>query len=175
MTSKIRAGVIYQIPFPFTDLSESKKRPALALTDGDASGDARFLFITTTAPDERERAAYLAPEDFAGEPLPLTSYLRLEKAYLLNQSLVIKPWAELTAAAMARIYRNVIADDVQGFQRFGHPSQPFTPGTTPVPPSGKLIGTPKIQPMVDASLDGWLAGRGTSTRPHHSAPRLSRN
>ncbi len=32
----------------------------------------------------------------------------------------------------------------------------FIPGETPVPPSGKVIGAPELQYMVDASLDGWL-------------------
>ena len=36
MTCKITAGNIYKIPFPFIDLTESKIRPALAITDGDA-------------------------------------------------------------------------------------------------------------------------------------------
>lgn len=38
--------------------------------------------------------------------------------------------------------------------------RPFVPGETAVPPSGKVIGTPELQMMVEASLDGWLtAGR----------------
>jgi CDP-6-deoxy-D-xylo-4-hexulose-3-dehydrase len=32
----------------------------------------------------------------------------------------------------------------------------FTPGTTPVPPSGKVIGEAETQAMVAAALDGWL-------------------
>lgn len=36
-----------------------------------------------------------------------------------------------------------------------HP-QPFKPGETVIPPSGKLIGAQELQMMVDASLDGWL-------------------
>lgn len=32
----------------------------------------------------------------------------------------------------------------------------FEPGKSPVPPSGKVIGTTEMQLMVDASLDGWL-------------------
>ena len=36
----------------------------------------------------------------------------------------------------------------------------FIPGSTIIPPSGKLIGASELQNMVDASLDGWLtAGR----------------
>ena len=48
MTCKIIAGYIYKITFPFTDLTKTKIRPALAITDSDAYGDAQFLFITTT-------------------------------------------------------------------------------------------------------------------------------
>ena len=32
----------------------------------------------------------------------------------------------------------------------------FVPGETPIPPSGKKIGTKELQNMVEASLDGWL-------------------
>lgn len=32
----------------------------------------------------------------------------------------------------------------------------FEPGQSVVPPSGKVIGAPELQYMVDASLDGWL-------------------
>jgi len=32
----------------------------------------------------------------------------------------------------------------------------FVPGVSVVPPSGKVIGAPELQLMVDASLDGWL-------------------
>lgn len=34
--------------------------------------------------------------------------------------------------------------------------QPFVPGTSVLPPSGKVIGAPELQHMVDAALDGWL-------------------
>lgn len=34
--------------------------------------------------------------------------------------------------------------------------QAFVPGQTVLPPSGKVIGGPELQGMVDAALDGWL-------------------
>lgn len=34
--------------------------------------------------------------------------------------------------------------------------QPFLPGASAVPPSGKLLDARELQYMVDASLDGWL-------------------
>jgi len=39
-------------------------------------------------------------------------------------------------------------------RKFG--AQPFEPGETPIPPSGKVIGATEIQYLVDAALDGWL-------------------
>ncbi|MBI5429521.1 MAG: lipopolysaccharide biosynthesis protein RfbH [Nitrosomonadales bacterium] len=32
----------------------------------------------------------------------------------------------------------------------------FTPGTSVIPPSGKVLGASELKNMVDASLDGWL-------------------
>jgi len=40
-------GKIFKIPFPFTDLSGFKARPALAVSEPDEYGDLEFLFITT--------------------------------------------------------------------------------------------------------------------------------
>ena len=34
--------------------------------------------------------------------------------------------------------------------------QPFVPGKTPIPVTGKVIGASELKHMVDASLDGWL-------------------
>lgn len=33
---------------------------------------------------------------------------------------------------------------------------PFSPGNTPIPPSGKVLGADEFAYLVDASLDGWL-------------------
>src|SRR3954447_21213727 len=33
---------------------------------------------------------------------------------------------------------------------------PFVPGETPVPVGGRVIGTPEVEALVEASLDGWL-------------------
>jgi CDP-6-deoxy-D-xylo-4-hexulose-3-dehydrase len=42
-------------------------------------------------------------------------------------------------------------------------SQPFVPGETAIPPSGKLVGEKEVQFMVEAALDAWLtSGRFNS-------------
>ena len=56
--------------------------------------------------------------------------------------------------------RRDIAGLVQRYAEAAHAPQPFLPGSSPVPVSGKVIGAGEVQLMVEAALDGWLtAGR----------------
>ena len=156
MTFEVRGGGIYKVAVPFAGHARPGFRPALALSEADPHGDVRLLFITASPPSAGEAGFRLEAGDFAGDGLPLDGYLRLDRAFRLHRSRLIKPWASLTDAAMGRVLRAVIAEEVEGFARFGHPARAFLPGITPIPPSGKLIGAPEIRNLVDASLDGWL-------------------
>ncbi len=49
-----------------------------------------------------------------------------------------------------------IAELVEEYAAVALAPQPFVPGATPVPPSGKVIGAAELKNMVEASLDGWL-------------------
>ena len=52
----------------------------------------------------------------------------------------------------------------------------FVPGETTVPASGKVIGAPELQRMVEASLDGWLTtGRFNEAFEKRLAQFLGRN
>lgn len=56
--------------------------------------------------------------------------------------------------------REEIAKLVDKYAAIAMAPQPFQPGVSVVPPSGKIIGAEEIKNMVEASLDGWLtAGR----------------
>ncbi|MCB1769756.1 MAG: lipopolysaccharide biosynthesis protein RfbH [Candidatus Competibacteraceae bacterium] len=156
MPFKIQAGGIYKLPFPFTDLSSKKARPALALSAPDVNGDIRFLFITTTPVRSSERGYAFDAGDYAGTPLPFPSFLRLDKPFLLHQSLVIKPLAQLSRAAFARVFRRLIIAEIPCFAELEHGPRPFVSGTTLIPPSGKVVGAPELENMVEAALDGWL-------------------
>jgi CDP-6-deoxy-D-xylo-4-hexulose-3-dehydrase len=52
--------------------------------------------------------------------------------------------------------RQQIASMVESYAAISLASKPFTPGVTPVPPSGKLLDAQELKLMVEASLDGWL-------------------
>src|ERR1700688_2171549 len=52
--------------------------------------------------------------------------------------------------------RTQIAKLVGEFADLTYVDRPFAPGTTVIPPSGKVLGAKELQNMVEASLDGWL-------------------
>lgn len=52
--------------------------------------------------------------------------------------------------------RQQIAALVDEYAAIALAPSPFNPGTSLVPPSGKVIGAAELKNMVEASLDGWL-------------------
>ena len=59
-------------------------------------------------------------------------------------------------AARMDALRDQIRELTAQYADLAHAPKPFVPGLSPVPVSGKVIGAPELQAMVDASLDGWL-------------------
>lgn len=82
-------GSVVVIPFPYSDSSATKKRPALVLTPPDAWGD--FLAMPLTSQPQQPPAYRLeaGPLPQAGT-LPLTSWVKPHTVYTLHQSQVLK-------------------------------------------------------------------------------------
>jgi len=55
-----------------------------------------------------------------------------------------------------QILREQISRLVEEYAAVALAPEPFLPGLSVVPPSGKLIGEEELKNMVEASLDGWL-------------------
>ncbi len=79
------SGRIFKIPFPLTDLSGSKARPAMALSEPDKYGDIAFAFITTRHTRKSEFAL-----DIPQGLLPFESRLHPDKVFLLNKEIILK-------------------------------------------------------------------------------------
>ena len=156
MIFRIRPGGIYKLPFPFTAVSPKQARPALAMNAPDPNGDVRFLFITTTPPQDAERGQALREEDFDGNPLPFPGFVRIDKPFLLPASLALKPLAQLTDAALASVFRRLMAAEIPHFAALTLAARPFQPGITPVPVAGKVLDAAELHNMVEAALDCWL-------------------
>jgi mRNA interferase MazF len=81
-------GDLLLIPFPFTDLSATKRRPVLALTSTDRYGD--FIALPITSRPQSKHAVSITTSDMAVGRLPVASWIRTDRVITLNKSLVVK-------------------------------------------------------------------------------------
>lgn len=99
-------GVVVLVPFPFSDLSCAKLRPAVVLADA-ASGD-WILCQITSKPYSDLRAIGLQDSDFGTGSLHVMSYARPSKLFTANRSLLVKQIGELKSEALRRIVEAVV-------------------------------------------------------------------
>jgi mRNA interferase MazF len=93
------------IPFPFTDLSASKKRPVLVLKSPNEQGD--FMAVQITSQSGYTDAIVLSEADMALGHLPKVSYVRTSKLITLNQKLVIAYMGKVSTGIFMSISQEV--------------------------------------------------------------------
>ena len=87
MTAYKRQDVIL-VPFPFSDLSYSKKRPALVLADIHERDELICMMLTSALSIDHKVDVSIKDIDLAGLPKPTVA--RISRLFTLKQSLVIK-------------------------------------------------------------------------------------
>ena len=84
-------GDIVSVNFPFTDISITKKRPALIISDEKVNNTGDYLLVQITSKVKHDGLSLeLNRTDYHKNELPLKSYVRLHKIFLLNESLIIR-------------------------------------------------------------------------------------
>ena len=97
-------GDIVLIPFPFTDLSGLKNRPALILISGES--DITVSFITTQLKWQENYDVKIEPS--AKNSLKKTSLIRLSKLATIDKDLVIGKLGDLLTTELTTIDKNLI-------------------------------------------------------------------
>jgi mRNA interferase MazF len=88
---KYQKGDIVIIGFPFSDLSRTKKRPALIISNDTVNKTGDYLMVQVTSKISNDylslpinKTNYVSRKE-----LPLQSCIRLHEIFLLNESLII--------------------------------------------------------------------------------------
>jgi len=98
-------GDLLLVPFPFTDLSATKRRPVLALTGADSYGD--FIALPVTSRPQSEHGLAITAADMVSGRLPAPSWIRANRIVTLNASLVVK--------TVGRVSETVVAEAIKRF------------------------------------------------------------
>lgn len=98
-------GDLVLIPFPFSDLSTTKRRPIVLLTNPDGYGD--FIALAVTSRPQTEHGLAISAADLVRGKLPLDSWIRTDRVVTLNASQIVKSFGRVAGptieAAVARL------------------------------------------------------------------------
>ncbi len=98
-------GDIVLVPFPFTDLSTTKQRPALVISKS-AYNSATQDVVTCGITSNLENAGYsvlIDNPDLAVGSIPLKSMVKVGKVFTLKQSLILKKLGKLKPATFQKV------------------------------------------------------------------------
>ncbi len=95
-----KSGDILLIRFPFTDLTQVKKRPVLVIKSDNELGDI-VCFQITSQPHAKNTLA-LENGSFKSGELKLKSFVKYDKCFTLNTAIVEKKLATVTMDFMAK-------------------------------------------------------------------------
>lgn len=100
------AGAVILVPFPFSDLSQSKLRPAVVLA---AAGRGDWILCQVTSnPYLDETAVPLSDEDFKTGSLQRKSYARPGKLFTANEDLIVSQVGRLEKKTLEHIMEAVV-------------------------------------------------------------------
>ena len=106
MTSYERGDVVL-IPFPFTDLSTFKQRPAIIISSNQFNSDHQDVIavaVTSHLPELLASSDYpLEAADLKSAGLPKASLVKLGKIVTLDQRLIRKKLGVLPAPTLAKM------------------------------------------------------------------------
>lgn len=106
MGAPAEPGAVVLVPFPFSDLSQSKLRPAVLLADA-GRGDLVLCQVTSVAYGD-VRAIELAQTDFATGSLQRASYARPGRLFTASKDLIVRRVGTLTIAALSRVVEGAV-------------------------------------------------------------------
>jgi len=99
-------GDIVITPFPFTDLSGNKRRPALVLTD--LRGEDMILCQITSQPTEDIFALPIKLEDFVLGSLPKGSFIRPSRIFTAEKTIILRRAGKITPELMNKVIDVII-------------------------------------------------------------------
>ncbi|UOE48590.1 type II toxin-antitoxin system PemK/MazF family toxin [Mucilaginibacter sp. SMC90] len=99
-------GDIVVIPFPFSDLTGSKKRPALVLAD--LQGDDIILCQITSQQSKDTYAIAIDQTDFVKGSLPVASNIRPSRIFTANKNMIIRTAGTLKSTSFTKVSGAII-------------------------------------------------------------------
>ena len=103
---RIKQNDIVLVPFPFTDLSSSKVRPALVVSKN--LGD-DFILCGISSKSSCVNEIQITNDDLSAGELPVRSFVKIGKIVTLHSSLIRRSVASVRKDVALRILKKLVA------------------------------------------------------------------
>jgi mRNA interferase MazF len=100
-------GDVVIIPFPFSDLSGIKKRPALVLTD--LPGDDILLCQITSQPHNEVTTLALTAAHFVSGSLPISSFIRPTRIFTADKHIITRKAGTISQILMSNVTDHIVS------------------------------------------------------------------
>ncbi len=99
-------GEVVVIPFPFSDLSNTKKRPALVIKP--LTGDDTILCQITSMQRQDQYSVSVSSSDFDQGSLSKDSFVRTNRLFTADSNIIIKSVGILKSKKMSEIITKLV-------------------------------------------------------------------
>jgi mRNA interferase MazF len=99
-------GDIVVVPFPFSDLSGPKRRPAMVLSD--LSGDDILLCQITSQKSGDPLSVLLTTKDFVTGSLPVDSFIRPSRIFTADKSIIVRTAGSVNENIFGHVVERII-------------------------------------------------------------------
>ncbi|MDG7011554.1 MAG: type II toxin-antitoxin system PemK/MazF family toxin [Nitrososphaerota archaeon] len=107
----LESGEVVLVPFPFTDLSQIKRRPVLVLSSqkhNRTSKDFISCGITSNL-ENRRNSVLLDPSEMTEGSIPVRSRIKYDKIFTLEKGLVLKGLGKVSPQKLAKVKNGLIS------------------------------------------------------------------
>lgn len=104
--TRYRQGDIVLMPFPYSDLTASKQRPALILSNEKLKGENHICCLITSV--HAEKTIELKKEDCINGLLPFQSFVKPERMFTIDERIIRKKLCGIKKAVQKRIVQRIV-------------------------------------------------------------------
>jgi mRNA interferase MazF len=103
-----RQGEIVLIPVPFSDLTASKKRPVLVISNDEYNTASQDIIVTAVTSNLVQQGIPITTNDMTQGILPKPSIIRSDKIYTLHQHIVVKRIGRVADSILDTVRADII-------------------------------------------------------------------
>ena len=102
-----KRGEIVLIPVPFSDLSYTKIRPVLVVSNTAHNFSSPDMIVVAITSNLMQKGLDIEQGDLTIGVLPKKSIIRYEKIYTLEQNIVVKRFGAISADILAKVVNEI--------------------------------------------------------------------